>query len=502
MNDMALRLQERLSGWSIALLGSLLALVLVLIPWPVGMVLASGIIFVLAVVHWPFLLPLGLILSVPLQDVLRFSLGGMAITTTQAFILLAILLGPLIVLRRQIRLFYPGIAVATTVLIAIQVLSLGFARNTLYGVATIYRWTAALLVFLLIIHLVESRRSVVVLAVGLVVAALGEVAFGILQSGLGLAPASFAIADRWYRAYGTFGQPNPFAGYLEMVGLWLAALAVWSARLAQRLWVRYRRVRLRGFLSSGSTRRAAIAATFLASALVAGATASLSGIVLSFSRGAWLGTSAGLAIFVLLVPRGLRRSALVIGAIVLAVLAAGGWNELPAAVRERMTLLVSYGRPFDVRDVQLTDANWAIVERMAHWQAAWAMFLDHPLTGVGAGNFSVHFPDYSPHPLFRIARGHAHNYYLHILAELGIPGLLAYLAIFALALLLAVRVWRTRPNEFDRALAAGAFAVTTAVMVHNLVENLHELHLSMQLFSVWALVWRAQAGWGTKREAV
>jgi O-antigen ligase len=91
---------------------------------------------------------------------------------------------------------------------------------------------------------------------------------------------------------------------------------------------------------------------------------------------------------------------------------------------------------------------------------------------------------------------------LHILAELGIPGLLAYLAIFALALLLAVRVWRTRPNEFDRALATGAFAVTTAVMVHNLVENLHELHLSMQLFSVWALVWRAQAGWGTKREAV
>ncbi len=502
MNDVSFWLQERLSAGSIALLGSLLALVLVLIPWPVGMVLASGVIFVLAVVRWPVLLPLGLILSVPLQDVLRFSFGGIAITATQAFILLAILLGPLIVLRRRIRLCYPGIAAATTVLIAIQVLSLGFARNTLYGVATIYRWTAALLVFLLIIHLVESRRSVVVLSVGLVVAAFGEVAFGTLQSALGLAPPSFAISGGWYRAYGTFGQPNPFAGYLEMVGLWLAAVAFWSARSAQRLWIRYGRVRLGGFLSSGSTRRAAIGATILASVLVAGALASLGGIVLSFSRGAWLGTSAGLATFVLLAPRGLRRSALVIGAIVLAVLALGGWNELPAAVRERMTQLVNYGRPFDVRDVQLTDANWAIVERMAHWQAAWAMFLDSPLTGVGAGNFSVRFPDYSPHPVFRLARGHAHNYYLHILAELGIPGLLAYLMIFALALALAVRVWRTRHNEFDRALAGGALAVTTAIMVHNLVENLHELHLSMQLFSVWALVWRAQAGWKTKREAL
>ena len=491
-----------MSTWSVALLGSLLALVLVLIAWPVGMVLASGVVFVLAVVRWPVLLPLGLILSVPLQDVVRFSFGGIAITTTQAFILLAILLGPLIVLRQPTRLFYPGIAVATTALIAIQVLSLGIAQNTLYAVATIYRWTAALLAFLLIIHLVESRRSVVVLGVGLVIAALGEVAFGTLQSALGLAPPSFAISGGWYRAYGSFGQPNPFAGYLEMVGLWLAALALWSARLAQRLWGRYRRVRWGGFLRSRSTRRAAIGATVLASVLVAGALASLSGIVLSFSRGAWLGTSAGLVTFVLLAPRRLRRSALVIGAIVLAVLAIGGWSELPAAVRERVTQLVNYGRPFDVRDVQLTDANWAIVERMAHWQAAWAMFLDSPLTGVGAGNFSARFPDYSPHPVFRLARGHAHNYYLHILAELGIPGLLAYLAVFALAIALAVRVWRTRHNEFDRALAGGALAVTTAIMVHNLVENLHELHLSMQLFSVWALVWRAQAGWGTKREAI
>ncbi len=491
-----------MSTWSVALLGSLLALVLVLIAWPVGMVLASGVVFVLAVVRWPVLLPLGLILSVPLQDVVRFSFGGIAITTTQAFILLAILLGPLIVLRRPTRLFYPGIAVATTALIAIQVLSLGIAQNTLYAVATIYRWTAALLAFLLIIHLVESRRSVVVLGVGLVIAALGEVAFGTLQSALGLAPPSFAISGGWYRAYGTFGQPNPFAGYLEMVGLWLAALALWSARLAQRLWGRYRRVRLGGFLRSRSTRRAAIGATVLASVLVAGALASLSGIVLSFSRGAWLGTSAGLVTFVLLAPRRLRRSVLVVGAVIVGVLAIGGWSELPAAVRERVTQLVNYGRPFDVSDVQLTDANWAIVERMAHWQAAWAMFLDHPFTGVGAGNFSVRFPDYSPHPLFRIARGHAHNYYLHALAELGIPGLLAYLAVFALALLLAVRVWCTRHNEFDRALAGGALAVTTAIMVHNLVENLHELHLSMQLFSAWALVWRAQAGWGTKREAI
>ena len=62
--------------------------------------------------------------------------------------------------------------------------------------------------------------------------------------------------------------------------------------------------------------------------------------------------------------------------------------------------------------------------RMDLWRSAGAMFLDHPLTGVGPGVYGIELRAYR-NP--RLARDHvmsAHNLYLNIAAEMGIPGFL------------------------------------------------------------------------------
>ena len=62
--------------------------------------------------------------------------------------------------------------------------------------------------------------------------------------------------------------------------------------------------------------------------------------------------------------------------------------------------------------------------RMDLWRSASAMFLDHPLTGVGPGVYGIELRTYR-NP--RLARDHimsAHNLYLNIAAEMGAPGLL------------------------------------------------------------------------------
>lgn len=502
------RITNSLVIWLLGVFGGLLVLAPVILPPPLGLLVTPGIIAGVAVLIWPASLALGLVWSVPVQDVFQIPVGYIGVTFTQVMLAVATVVFPIILFVRgqpcatpdqrwrwRKHVYFPGIAIATTIFLLVQVASLTVAEDILLGVASIYRWAAALLAFLVVVHFVNSRRVVLFLAFGLVFAAFGEVAFGALQSLFGIAPPSFAVAAGIYRAYGTFGQPNPYAGYLEMVGLWLAALSLWAVSLLWRLMKRYRFARIAGVERSRWSRRWVLWILFWAVTTLFGAGVAFLGILLSFSRGAWIGVLAGLSVLIAFAPRYVRIFLLALGLLGGMFLLSGGWASIPSPLRERFVQTVSQMRPFDVRDVQLTDANWAVVERMAHWQTAWEMFLDHPWTGVGAGNYGVAFPLYSPHPLFRVARGHAHNYYLHVLAELGLPGLVAYLAVVGLGLVVGLQALRRARGAFERALGIGSLAVTVAILVHNLVENLHALHLSVQLFAIWALAWRTRLPW-------
>ena len=83
----------------------------------------------------------------------------------------------------------------------------------------------------------------------------------------------------------------------------------------------------------------------------------------------------------------------------------------------------------DVRAVDITPENYAIVERLAHWQAAINMAEQHPWLGVGLGNYEATYNSYRLLN-WEESLGHAHNYYLNVLAETGIIGLIGYIAVF------------------------------------------------------------------------
>ncbi|MDW8058949.1 MAG: O-antigen ligase family protein [Thermomicrobium sp.] len=477
------------------LIGGIVGALVVVLPLPLGLGIVGGAIVAGASAFAPGLMASLLILSVPVQDVVRFPVGAFGVTATQLALAATTIALPVVVLAGSKRFRFPLVAQLLLIYLLVQLVSLAVAPNVLYGIATIYRWLAALVAFLAVIHFYDSRRAVVLLATALAAVALAEIGFGAIQSALGIAPPSFLVSSGIYRAYGTFGQPNPYAGYLEMVGLWLLPIVFWVGYAGYVHLERYLKKRWSGFCATSRLRRRLLVYGLLFVWLALGAAASFAGILLSFSRGAWVGTLAGLLVLFAFAPRTIRSTVLPLFGLAGLVLVGGGWQQVPEPIRERAQQLITQARPFDVRDVQLTGENWAVVERMVHWQAAWGMFLDHPLTGVGAGNFSVVFPEYSPHPLFRISRGHAHNYYLHVLAELGLPGFVVYLALLGSGVALMIGALRRRRNGLDRAIVLGALAATTAVAVHNLVENLHELHLSVHLFAMWGLVWLVSEGW-------
>jgi O-antigen ligase len=156
-------------------------------------------------------------------------------------------------------------------------------------------------------------------------------------------------------------------------------------------------------------------------------------------------------------------------------------------LQDRFSQLESQVRFFDSNDVMVTDANFAAVERMAHWQTGLAMFNAHPFTGVGVGNFNARFTEFAANPHFLVSEGHAHNYYINAAAETGIVGLVAYLWLILTGLWVSVRAALRSPTQFGRAVGIGAFGITIALIVHNVVEDLHVLNLGVQLAIVWAL---------------
>jgi O-antigen ligase len=137
--------------------------------------------------------------------------------------------------------------------------------------------------------------------------------------------------------------------------------------------------------------------------------------------------------------------------------------------------------------VEVNDAIWAVVERMAHWMAAADMFTDHPWLGVGIGNYPVAYPQYAI-GRWRDPLGHAHNYYLNIAAEAGLLGLSTFLVLFAACFWFGLRATRRASGPtWWRAVALGSLGVLVHLCVHNLFDNLFVHSMNVQLGLVLGL---------------
>ena len=119
--------------------------------------------------------------------------------------------------------------------------------------------------------------------------------------------------------------------------------------------------------------------------------------------------------------------------------------------------------------------DWQGSGRLALWMAAAAMFRDAPLLGHGPGSFGPQYRAY----LYTLQLPSwidvdprltpwAHNLYLELLAEGGVIGLAAFLALAAAGVSMINRVRTRRPDDLQRlgaAAGAGFIALLTAAFL-------------------------------------
>jgi O-antigen ligase len=119
-------------------------------------------------------------------------------------------------------------------------------------------------------------------------------------------------------------------------------------------------------------------------------------------------------------------------------------------------------------------------ERYYRWIAGIRMTTEHPISGVGPGNFYFFYKQFT---LNRFAtyvsnnpeKSGIHNYYLMTLVEQGLPGLLIFLAMMLYTLILGERVYHESGNNINRkALVMGLMLMLTVIDAFLLMNDMIE----------------------------
>ncbi len=457
-------------GWLIAALGvgGLAALPLdyaVLFLGGLALCLLSLIDLRVAVAATLILAPMKALIETEAALRLPLDIGQIAFALTAALWLLK-----QIAESRRVMLPRLGVLVPLAAFILAASLSLFTADSVSATLNELIKWLQMALMALIAAALCQ-RHGIGWLLGALLAAAVVQAIIGIYQfmGGSG-APHLWILDYRYFRAFGSFGQPNPFGAFMGMT-LPLALGAAFGA-----------------FSMAGQQHGTARRAWLGVASLLVGAAALIGvGLAVSWSRGAWLGFGAALGVLIVLAPRrrwiGIVMGVGCAGVVLLATLSGSIPNALLARFSDFAQDLTGFQ---DVRGVPISDANYAVVERLAHWQAALSMADESPLFGVGFGGYEA---AYGRHALvnWQLALGHAHNYYLNVLAETGLVGLLAYVSMWLALVRLSLRSLRL-PNAFWRGAGLGILAVWAHIAVHSLFDKLYVNNLFLHFGAMLGLI--------------
>ncbi len=273
--------------------------------------------------------------------------------------------------------------------------------------------------------------------------ALGEFPLGVNQPGIGYVQAEGA---RWLRPYGLLPHPNMLAGFFA---IGLLATLTWMAARQRVLWWAGALIFTLGWWS----------------------------LLLTFSRGAWIGFAVGVFATLPLLLRYHADS----NAHFLANLASpcpaflAGWRFnisprllLPLAIALAVGLIFAIiFRPFLAARAGIGDESIelrSVSDRVVFATFAYNSIIERPIIGVGMGNFPWRASYYLVNTDYDLRGDNAHHVLLSAWAELGLVGFVLLVIALVLGVEAVLRAFSNRNAEARAAIALlGGFMALTAV---------------------------------------
>jgi len=186
-------------------------------------------------------------------------------------------------------------------------------------------------------------------------------------------------------------------------------------------------------------------------------------LIMTKTRGSWLGAMVGFLIIALLIDRRL---------IIVAVLIVG---TVFFTVKDN-----TYIERF--KNIVRVKKGDSAMERVHMWQSGLEMIKDRPIFGIGTANVGKIYPKYRKTEALEDHEGHLHNNFIQVAVIDGIPGLVFFIWIFSAMIFVQVRA--VLKNKTNALLLAGT-AVSLAFFVNGFFEyNLFSSQVALMFWFI------------------
>ncbi len=343
-----------------------------------------------------------------------------------------------VVMKKRHFHFFPRITVPAFLYLEACILTLLWAPRSDLAIMEIVQMSKALILYFIVANQLRSEDDIRLVLRVLTATVLLEGALAVLQLISGRSLALDLLGEmqvdtgeygRLERVGGTLGHPNRLAMYLEL----LLPLCFGLSLLEKK-----RSLRFFAGLSFGF---------------------GLTGLILTGSRGGWIGVLIAMLMFFFLLVRN-RHVAL---------------GRILRLAVFFLIILSSVGLLFSetIENRLFGDDYNSAIGRIPMFQIAWSIIQDHPFGGVGINNYAVNMREYNDTLIGRrfttIARP-VHNMYLLIAGETGLLGLSLFLWLLIVTLATLVKCFRSR-SAFVSISAISILAGLCAFFIHGFVDK-------------------------------
>ncbi len=186
-------------------------------------------------------------------------------------------------------------------------------------------------------------------------------------------------------------------------------------------------------------------------------------LVLTLSRGGWLGFAFSAFVFVLLVEKRLLLSVIPLSLL--------GLYFLPQTIVNR---ILSIGN--------LSDSSNAY--RLKIWSITGDIIRDNKAIGIGFGHlpFKQTFETY----IRTMPARHAHNTFLELTAELGLIGLLVFLIFLFVTFKYGIKILNKSEDSYIKIMGAASISSLAGVLLHGSVESV--LYMTKIIMTFWIMI--------------
>lgn len=195
----------------------------------------------------------------------------------------------------------------------------------------------------------------------------------------------------------------------------------------------------------------------------------------SFSRGAWVGLVAATGVlFVLLLKIQLRT---ILAVLVIGLIFGFIYQDKIIQRLEKNNKEVSENISTEIQSISNISSDASNLERINRWNCAIRMFKDKPFLGFGPGTYMF---KYAPYQLSKNRTiistnmgngGNAHSEYLGPLAEQGILGTVAMIALIIVVTIYAFRLYYNLEDRDLRIIVLSIYLGLITYFVHGAINN-------------------------------